>query len=54
MLAAVLPLIAYVHANWGFDVLFRILAVAAFAILLAVMLLPGRLPSPVPEPVAAE
>jgi MFS family permease len=54
VLAAVLPLIAYVHANWGFDVLFRIRAVAAFAILLAVLLLPGRLPSPVPEPVAAE
>jgi MFS family permease len=55
VLAAVLPLIAYVHANWGFDVLFHILAVAATAILLAVMLLPGRLPAPAPETtVAAE
>ena len=48
-LAAVLPMISYVHANLGFDVLFRILA-----ILLAVLVLPGRLPSPTPEPVAAE
>jgi len=52
VLAAVLPLIAYVHANWGFDVLFRILALAAFAILAAVLMLPGRLPQP--EPVPAE
>jgi MFS family permease len=55
VLAAVLPLIAYVHANWGFDLLFHILAAAATAILIAVSLLPGRLPSPAPEPpVAAE
>lgn len=48
VLAAVLPLIAWVHYNWGFDVLFYILAAAAAAILCAVSLLPGRLPDPKP------
>ncbi|MBU2533703.1 MAG: MFS transporter [Alphaproteobacteria bacterium] len=48
VLAAVLPLISWVHSNWGFDVLFHILAAAAMAILAAVLLLPGRLPEPVP------
>ena len=42
--ATVVPLIAWVHHNWGFDVLFYILAVSACAILLAVMLLPKKLP----------
>ena len=43
-LAAALPLIAWVHGTYGFDVLFRILAVAAAAILGAVALLPSRIP----------
>ena len=49
VLAAVLPLIAWVHHRWGFDVLFHILAGAAIAILCAVLLLPGRLPEAPPS-----
>ena len=45
VLAATLPLIAFVHVNWGFDTLFRILAVAAVVILAAVACLPRRLPA---------
>jgi hypothetical protein len=46
-LAAALPLIAAVYERWGFDTLFRILAAAAAAvILIAVALLPRRLPMP--------
>jgi predicted MFS family arabinose efflux permease len=45
-LAAALPLIAFVHDHWGFDTLFRILAAAAAVILLAVALLPRKLPTP--------
>jgi MFS family permease len=45
-LAAALPLIAFVYEHWGFDTLFRILAVAAAVILCAVALLPRRLPTP--------
>lgn len=44
VLAAVLPLIAWVHANWGFDVLFYALAASASALVGAVALLPERLP----------
>jgi MFS family permease len=47
VLAAALPLIAVVYDRWGFDMLFRILAVTAFTILIAVSLLPRRLPEPV-------
>ena len=47
VLAITLPLIAYVHANWGFDTLFRILAGAALVILVTVAILPRRLPAPV-------
>lgn len=50
VLALALPLIAWVHANWGFDVLFRGLSVAAVALIAAVALLPARLPSPEPLP----
>ena len=52
VLAATLPLIGFVYHNWGFDTLFRILAVAAVVILAAVAVLPKRLPTPdtVPEP----
>ena len=55
VLAAVLPLIAWVHQTWGFDALFRILAGAAAVIFLAVSMLPRRLPeqSPAPAPAAA-
>ncbi|MDH3582046.1 MAG: MFS transporter [Hyphomicrobiales bacterium] len=44
VLAATIPLIAYVHHHWGFDMLFYIMAAAAVAILGAVLLLPTRLP----------
>jgi MFS family permease len=46
VLAAALPLIAFVYENWGFDALFRVLAVSAAVILAAVAQLPRRLPSP--------
>ena len=46
VLAASLPLIAFVYENWGFDALFRVLAVSAAVILAAVALLPRRLPTP--------
>ena len=54
--AVVVPLIAWVHHNWGFDVLFYILAASALAILGAVLMLPGRLPEarPAPSQVPAE
>lgn len=45
VLAASLPLIAFVHSTWGFDMLFGILAVAAAIILVVVSLLPRQLPS---------
>jgi hypothetical protein len=48
VLAAALPLIAFVYDRRGFDTLVRILAVAAVVILLAIALLPRRLPTPVP------
>ena len=44
--ATVVPLIAWVHLNWGFDALFYILAVSAAAIFVAVLLLPQSLPRP--------
>lgn len=44
--AAVVPLIAWVHSNWGFDALFYILAGAALVILGAVIQLPKKLPEP--------
>ena len=49
-LAATLPLIAFVHANWGFDALFRVLAVCAAVILGAVLMLPQHLPRAQPVP----
>ncbi len=45
--ASVVPLIAWVHHNWGFDLLFYILSACAASIMLAVILLPKRLPTPV-------
>ncbi|MFY0611707.1 MAG: MFS transporter [Hyphomicrobiaceae bacterium] len=50
--AVVVPLIAWVHHNWGFDLLFYILAASALAILGAVLMLPGRLPEA--QPTAAQ
>jgi MFS family permease len=52
-LAATLPLIAFVYENWGFDALFRVLAISAAVILAAVALLPRRLPAPQPQAAAA-
>ena len=49
VLAATLPLIGFVYHNWGFDMLFRILSAAALVILLAVAILPKRLPTPETE-----
>ena len=54
VLALALPMIAFVHQNWGFDTLFRILASAAVVILLAVAILPRKLPTPEVEPTVAE
>jgi MFS family permease len=50
VLAAALPLIAFVYDRWGFDMLFRVLAVTAAVILGTVSMLPRRLPTPVPAP----
>ena len=52
-LAAALPLIAWVHGTWGFDMLFRILAVAGVAIFATVSLLPRVLPTPDEVPAKA-
>jgi len=46
VLAAALPLIAFVHQNWGFDTLFRILAATAATTMAIVAALPRRLPQP--------
>lgn len=53
VLALALPLIAWIHQGWGFDRLFQILAFAAGAILLAVWLLPQKLPNPESAPATA-
>ncbi len=50
VLAASLPLIAFVYDKWGFDRLFNILTGAALVILLAVLLLPRRLPTEAVNP----
>jgi MFS family permease len=44
VLAAALPLIAYIHGAHGFDTLFRVLSATAAVIFLAVTLLPRRIP----------
>ncbi|MGE0221693.1 MAG: MFS transporter [Acetobacteraceae bacterium] len=46
VLAAALPLIAFVHERWGFDMLFRVLAIAAALTIAVVLQLPRRLPAP--------
>ena len=50
VLAAALPLIAFVYDRWGFDMLFRVLAVTAAIILGTVLMLPHRLPRAQPVP----
>ncbi len=50
VLAAALPLIAFVHDRWGFDTLFHILAIAAALTIVVVANLPRQLPSPVAAP----
>ncbi len=52
-LAAALPLIAWVHGTWGFDMLFRILAGAAALIFLFVSMIPRKLPVPDEVPAKA-
>lgn len=44
VLALTIPFISWVHANYGFDTLFRILAVTATALFAIGMMLPSRLP----------
>src|SRR5262249_56964800 len=47
-LAASLPLIAFIYETWGFDALFRVLALSAAVIFAAVAMLPRPLPTPQP------
>lgn len=54
VMSASLPFLAWVHANWGFDRLFQILAVCAAAILISVTLLPRRMPGDEVTPEAAQ
>jgi MFS family permease len=55
-LASAIPLIAWVHETWGFDVLFYLLSASAAVILVAVSLLPAKLPeaTPAARPEAAK
>ncbi len=45
VLALTLPLIKIIYERWGFDTLFRVLALCAAIVFLAVALLPRKLPS---------
>jgi len=47
-LATSLPLIAWIHANWGFDTMFQLLSVASMLIFVAVLALPRLRPALVP------
>ena len=49
-LAAALPLISFVYGAYGFDTLFRLMAVAAAIIFVATACLPSRLPQPAAVP----
>ena len=42
VMASVVPLIAWIHGIWGFDILFSILSIAAILIFLATLLLPNN------------
>ena len=44
--ASAVPLIAWIHGGWGFDVLFGLLAVCAFVIFIAALFLPAMRQSP--------
>lgn len=44
--AIALPLISFIYATWGFDMLFRVLAASAAIILIATWQLPRVLPTP--------
>jgi MFS family permease len=46
VLAATLPLVGFIYDRWGFDTMFRLLAVAALVLLAVVACLPRRLPAP--------
>ena len=41
----VVPLISFVHLNYGFDYLFYILSICALSIFIAVITLPQKLPT---------
>ena len=43
VMASSVPLIALIHARWGFDRLFSLLALSGFAIAIAAALLPRAL-----------
>jgi MFS family permease len=45
VLAASLPLIAFVYENYGFDTLFRVMAISAAVIFAVTACLPSRLPA---------
>jgi MFS family permease len=44
--ASAIPVISWIHAGWGFDALFRILALVSVAMFTVTLALPGRLPLP--------
>ena len=48
--AAVVPVIAWAHHNWGFEMLFYILAASALVILFTVLMFPQHLPESQPSP----
>ena len=50
--ASAIPVIAWIHAGWGFDTLFKVLALVCVAMFGVMMLLPGKLPNPEAAPVA--
>ena len=54
--ASAIPVIAWIHRGWGFDTLFKVLAMVAIATICMALLLPGKLPQPggAAKPVAAE
>jgi MFS family permease len=44
--ASAIPVISWIHAGWGFDALFRVLALVSVAMFAVTLALPGRLPLP--------
>lgn len=54
VLALALPLIGWIHANWGFDMLFRLLSVVSTSVFIAAYLLPRNIPQPEGTPAPAE